>query len=402
MITAVNTEHNASFRAIQLSEIDMQKSRKIFNILSTALISETEKSRAKTKLFNIFDSYIKSEAKTKTKYFNIFKDVLSEMYLKFAEIMNDAKNCTCESIIEKLNEYKPSKDTIKPEYVHRTLNVSIYNDSGKKQKIDILTEKSLPVPESAIVNDKYRRKIDTTIDNSSVSDKIKKRLRERANGKIYKDIAASENVSVKSIGHTIRKAIIQIQHKYGILPPDIIERAKHISKYLGCSEEDFIRAGMNTPGLFYKTFENYDRNIERMSEFLGCTPKEYIEKYLTNSNVFCSKPEALEKRIKIENYYKKVKNKPGKNVIRRESEKSLYNKILAYLIQKYSKDNPKINIINVRQFDLETFLKSLPKRQKIFRYEIPNDEIAPEFIKYVQDTSVKTIGKNLFKFKITG
>lgn len=378
----------------------MNKSKKLYEKLSAAVLPETEKSIEKNKLFNIFDSYIQSEAKTKTKYFHIFKDVLSEMYLKFAELLNNVQNYSYENFVNELNEYKPSKETIKSEYIHRTLDKSIYQDGKKKYIIDILTEKSLPIPESAAIIDKYRQKVDSTIENNIMSDKIKKRLQERAKGAMYKEIAESENVSAKSVGLTVRKAILQIQNKYGILPPDILEKAKSISEFLGCSEEDFIKAGITTPGLFYKTIGNYDRNIQEMSKFLGCTQKEFVEKYLTNSSVLCAKPESLEKRIKIENYYKKVKNKLGKNVIRRESEKALYNKILAYLIKKYSKNNPKINIVNIRQFDLETFLKSLPKLKKTFYYEIPKDEIASEFIKYVQDTSVKTTGKNLFKFKI--
>ena len=383
-----------------MSEIDMNKSKRIYEKLSYAALSEAEKSSSKIKLFNILDSYIKTEAKTKTKYFNIFKDVLSEMYLKFAEMLYERPKYSYENFIKELSEYKPSNETIKPEYVHRTLDVSIYQDGEKKHKIDILTEKSLPVPESAITIDKYRQKVDSTIDNSILSNKIKKRLQERAKGAMYKEIAESENVSAKSVGLTVRKAILQIQNKYGILPPDVLDRAKSISEFLGCSEKDFIKAGINTPGLFYKTIGTYDKNIHKMSDFLGCTKEEYISKYLTNSGVLCSNPESLEKRIKIENYYKKVKNKPRKNVIRRESEKALYNKILAYLIKKYSKNNPKINIVNIRQFDLENFLKSSPKLRKVFCYEIPKDEMASEFIKYVQDTSVKTIGKNLFKFKI--
>ena len=378
----------------------MNKSKKLYEKLSAAVLPEAEKSIEKNKLFNIFDSYIQSEAKTKTKYFHIFKDVLSEMYLKFAELLNNVQNYSYENFVNELNEYKPSKETIKSEYIHRTLDKSIYQDGKKKYKIDILTEKSLPIPESAAIIDKYRQKVDSTIENNIMSDKIKKRLQERAKGAMYKEIAESENVSAKSVGLTVRKAILQIQNKYGILPPDILEKAKSISEFLGCSEEDFIKAGITTPGLFYKTIGNYDRNIQEMSKFLGCTQKEFVEKYLTNSSVLCAKPESLEKRIKIENYYKKVKNKLGKNVIRRESEKALYNKILAYLIKKYSKNNPKINIVNIRQFDLETFLKSSPKLKKTFYYEIPKDEIASEFIKYVQDTSVKTTGKNLFKFKI--
>ncbi len=393
-------QNNINFQAIKLSEMELQKSKKLFEKLTSAVPCESEISKTKKDIFNLFNPYILKEAESKTKYYNIFKDVLSEIYLYFSEMLNDISNNSVESFIQKINEYKPSKDTIKPEYVHRTLNVSIYQDGQKKHKIDILTEKSLPVPESAAVIDKYKQRIDNTIEDSNISDKIKKRLKERAKGAMYKEIAESENVSAKSVGLTVKKAILQIQNKYGILPPELLKRVKIISKFLGCSEKDLIKAGITSPGLFYKSIENYEKNIREMSDFLGCTKEKYIEKYITNSGVLCTKPETLEKRIKIENYYKKVKNKQGKNVIRRESEKALYNKILAYLIKKYSKNNPKVNIINIRQFDLGNFLKASPKLNKTFCYEIPDDEIAPEFIKYVQDTSVEAIGKNLFKFKI--
>ena len=98
-------KNNINFQAIKLSEIELQKSKKLFEKLISAVPYESEISKTKKDIFNLFNPYILKEAESKTKYYNIFKDVLSEMYLYFSEMLNDISNNSVESFIQKINEY---------------------------------------------------------------------------------------------------------------------------------------------------------------------------------------------------------------------------------------------------------------------------------------------------------
>ena len=52
-----------------------------------------------------------------------------------------------------------------------------------------------------------------------------------------------------------------------------------------------------------------------------------------------------------------------------------------------------------QNFNLKNFIKAFENRT--FSFEIPKDEAAENFIRFVQETSINTIGKNIFEFKIT-
>lgn len=115
-------QNNLNFQAIKLSEKDLCKSTQIFEKLMVSEMPQKEKSVLQTALYKIFRPHIEREAAIRTKTSHGFKynfdDVFAEMNLKFCEMLNDLKNhYSLDIIIEKLDHFTSSKDSIKPEYM---------------------------------------------------------------------------------------------------------------------------------------------------------------------------------------------------------------------------------------------------------------------------------------------
>ncbi len=183
--------------------------------------------------------------------------------------------------------------------------------------------------------------------------------------------------------------------------PETLKKNVHMSaKMLGITEEEFIKMALRHPPLLCLKPETIKHNAEEMAKVLNISVKEYVKQISGSPTILSQKPETLKKKIEINNYFQKIKNEQPKINLLQCSDDKLYSRILAYLIQQL-KDKKLEQYVKVRRnFDLTTFIKANSDRK--FSFEIPADEVAEDFVNFVQETSVKTIGKNIFKFKITG
>lgn len=607
-------QNDVNFRAIKLSETDLMKSSQIFGKLLNTEISQKEKALSQAALYNILKPYLEQEAKIKMRLQYMFAETLSEISLKFSELLYDInKYPSIAMFIEQLDNFKPTKDSVKSCYIHSSLDENAFRDNNKVKKIDNVTEKDLPNPTSAIVIDETKRKLNKIIEKSPISEIQKNRMKTRATGMKYKEIASQDGVSKSAAYFSIKQSIHKIQYENGNLPQEIVERLKttaamlecdintfmkavlkssatalftldpeiikrnvqenseklgctfeeftraalkqpslfyqkpetiinnvtesskqfgftkkefvnaalkqpglfqlkaetimknltdsakffdctikeftkialiqpqlfyqkpetlinnikesskllkcSVEKYvkiglkqpslfftkpitllknieksselLRCSFEDFVKAGLKQPNLFYQkpetlmdnatkssellncSFEKFVKaglqqpqlfclkpetllkNVTESAQILGCSIEDFTETCLKQPSLFCMKPETLGKKLKLENYYRKLQNKDVTNKLARfDSDKKVYSKILGILIKNADKNSIK----NVNDYDLEQFLKA--NQDKTFSLEIPQDEVAEDFIKFVQETSIKTIGKNIFEFKI--
>ena len=218
-------------------------------------------------------------------------------------------------------------------------------------------------------------------------------------------------------------------------PQTLMTKVKESQKAFGCTREEFIKTVFKQPRLLYLNTETMMQNITETANLLGvakeilmkkalkqpqlfeqkpqtilnnvigtanlirCTKQDFVKQALAQPCLFCQKPETNARKANIANYYRKLKNIPFQNSISQVSDKKLYNQIIGLLIKREELKIFNESKINVFKFNLETYLKS--NQDMNFYFEIPNDEIVPEFIKYVQDTSVRLIGKNIFEFRIT-
>ena len=182
--------------------------------------------------------------------------------------------------------------------------------------------------------------------------------------------------------------------------PETLKKNAQISaKLLGITEEEFVKMALRHPPLFGQKPETLRRNAEGMAKVLSISVREYVRQISGRPATLSQKPETLKKKIEINNYFQKIKNeKPQINILQSSDDK-LYLRILAYLLQQLKDKELTKFILVKRNFDFEAFLKAFSDRK--FNFEIPDDKVAEDFVKFVQETSINTIGKNIFEFKIT-
>ena len=195
------------------------------------------------------------------------------------------------------------------------------------------------------------------------------------------------------------KAALKIGTLFYLKPENLKNNAQMSAKLLNISETEFIKMALRQPPLFNLKPETIKHNAEEMAKIFHIPLEKYVKQFSTRPSTFCRKPENLKKKIQINNYFQKIKKEPLQNNILLISDDKLYSRILAYLIQQLKDKNLEKFVKVRREFDLEAFVKS--NADKDFSFEIPADEVAEDFVKFVQEASVKAIGKNIFEFKIT-
>lgn len=579
LISNIRNQYNPNFCSIKLSAKEAEKAEIYLHKLADSGLNIKEKQVFKNYLFGIFDKHLQTEAYTKAKGSHIFKEVLSEMYLKFSELLYDIKsNQTPDTIINDLNDYKPSKDTLKSEYIHQSLDENVYWDKDLLKRVDCITTKDLPAPKSSEYLDKIRARILKAVEHENISPIIKSRIESRLKGVKYRQISESDNISRTSAQRSVSKGVLKIQYGNDNIPKLYKEKAKIISDLLNCTENEIIKAGLKNPSifsmkpetitqnvkelcsnfnceeqkwvkiglkypdlllqkpetlmnnvkesstllncrerdfiktcfklpsLFYLKPESLYKHVQETSKMLNCTEQEYIRASLRQPQLLCQKPEtliknvretskklecseaefikaaivepalfcfkpetvakyfkeavnylncsekdfltaalkypklfiikpdtlikntnsatqnlnlikpefvkialtkpylfcvnseSLIKKLKVENYYRKIKNEELKKYPNKDSEQVVYKRIIAFLIQKSNIEGTETFVRTKKDFDLNEFVKTFADRE--FSFEIPQDEVAEDFIKFVQETSIKTIGKNIFEFKI--
>ena len=578
MILNINNQCAPNFRAIQLSAKEAEKAGYGIQRLLDLSISAKERQCIKNSMFNIFNPHLQKEARYKTTH-HIFEEVLAEMYLKFSELLDDIKNCPALAIfVDKLNKYRPSKDTLKSEYIHQSLDTNVYWDNTMLKKVDTITSGDLPMPKSSVYLEQVKNKIEKAIKQENLPPAIAERIDARLNGIKYKDIAQKENISKTSAQRSVKMGILKIRYNNSNLPEKYIKKANMLANILGCKSESIIKAFLKAPTLFDVKPETIMQNVKKLAEFLNCaeekiikmalktpclfiqkpetimsnieasatilgcpnevyiksgfksapllyfkpetikqnihenaenfgcsesafaktalrhpdllcrkpevlkenllkitqnlgctkeeivkaflfdpsalslkpdtvinnvkesakvlkcsekdfidvalkcpklfiiTPKtlmnkvkdgsknfkcsefEFIKRGFTHPHLFTHSIESLGTKLEVENYYRKIKNEPLKTIPCKISDKVVYTRILAYLIQRAKIEGVEDLVKRKKSFNPEEFIKKFANKD--FTFEIPEDNATEAFVKYVQESSIKAIGKNIFNFRI--
>lgn len=283
-----------NFKAINLSAEELSQSEKLIRKLKNKRASTNEHQTWKRNLFNIFKIHLHDEAKIKTNFFYIKDDVFAELSLMFAEFMNSIqKNDSLEILINKINEFRPSKYSIKPEFLHKSLDVNVSRFNHDLKRVDMVTEENLPTPKSAVDVENDINKLDKIIDDGNLSLVTKNRMKERVRGAKYKEIAAQENVHKTSARRSIRKGILKIQQDWGIIPPEITDKVKDFANILDCSESEILKAALKDIDLLYMDTKILTENIDNSINLLKCTKKEFIKAGLRYPQLLHIKQETI-------------------------------------------------------------------------------------------------------------
>ena len=179
----------------------------------------------------------------------------------------------------------------------------------------------------------------------------------------------------------------------------ILRNVKESSELMGCSKKKFIQVALKAPKLFYLRAETLKRKAKEISKSFGCTEYEFMKLALDYPYLLCQNPKTIGEKLKVENYYRKIKKEEPKKVPCKNSKESVYLNILVYLLQKAKVEGTEDFVKVKRNFNLEEFTKNFADKK--FYFEIPEDEAAYGFIDFVQKTSVNTVGKNIYEFNIT-
>ena len=324
--------NSPNFQAIQLSAADAIKAESYINKLCDNKLLFKDKKVLKNKIFDIFEPYIKEEAMHKAA-FNIFEEVFAEMSLNFSELLYTIKNYpTLNSFIEKLNEYKPSKNTLKSQYIYKSIDTPVFEPNSILKKIDLITSEHLPNPNSSEYLRLIKTRINKAIDRANISPVIKKRIIARLKGIKFKDIAKKDKINIRVAKCSVKKGVMKIQHDNGILSQKYIEKAqafadvlncdtkkaieillknpaamgekpetmmqniKNIAKLLDCSEEKIIKFSLKYPSLCLQRPKTLMNNVHQSAKILDCTEGAFIKAGLNLPPLFCFAPETLLKK----------------------------------------------------------------------------------------------------------
>lgn len=182
----------------------------------------------------------------------------------------------------------------------------------------------------------------------------------------------------------------------------------------GLTTKEYLKAALTEPSLFYNNPETIEYNIRNLAKRFkkeGLETKDYLQVALRHPKLFVRKPSVIEKHIRMYKFMVKdelsQKSPAGEIMSDKELLKLCLKKNLAYsdshiylefLNKKIFKsiNENKLPNINIKE-KLTGYIKANPKE---YSFSVVDDQCAQEFIKFVQEFSMQTLGKNIFKIAI--
>ena len=176
-------------------------------------------------------------------------------------------------------------------------------------------------------------------------------------------------------------------------PETIAKNIIEGAKLLNIEPEIYTKAALRQPPIFVLKPTTIAESIKRTANLLEIEPKNFIKTALKYPQLFCLKPESIVKKVRIIQYYNKIQNKNfNKITTSLQADSYLYEKILTYLVKKADGLRSIINRKEFREY--------LRKNNKTYHLEIPDNELAKEFIRFAEEFAKKNLGKQIFYFKI--
>ena len=189
------------------------------------------------------------------------------------------------------------------------------------------------------------------------------------------------------------KASLNHPSIFCLKPETILDNVSQVSKFLGVNQEEYVKISTKHPQLLYQKPKTIITNISKTAKLLNLGIEDIVKLGFKYPQIFCQKPETTAKKVKIVEYYKQIQNKKsGKLVIANVSAKSMYERILNYLVKDFDK---------LKTFvQKDAFVEYLRKTDKTYEFKIPLSEFTDELIKFAKEFSKKNFGKQIFSFHV--
>lgn len=216
------------------------------------------------------------------------------------ETLNGITNkTTADTVIKEIELYKPNRDCLKLKYKKETsIDINVYSDNERIKVSDKLTNENLPVPESAVNIENYRKKLKNLFNKTIHSADMRRCLKKREAGKTYVDIASEEEVSIITIRNAIKKGALKIKYNTdGTLLPEDLQKITKLSQVLGIKEKLLIRTVLKCPQLLSRKPETLLKNLEESAKTFNIHLAEFAKAALNYPSLFYQKPETLLKNI---------------------------------------------------------------------------------------------------------
>lgn len=179
-------------------------------------------------------------------------------------------------------------------------------------------------------------------------------------------------------------------------PETIKSNLEGYQKYLKIPKETLKELVLKSTAFLYQRPDTNIKHIEQSAKYMEISTEEFIKKGMKNPVMFSMNPETIKRRIDIVDFFKLIKGKPSdRKVYTSEAEPKQFARILKQMIRINNKVIlPEKNITeNVTKYIAEN-------ADKIFEFKLPEHYLAEDFIKFVDDLSIKTTGRKIFKFII--
>lgn len=327
-------QNSISFKRIELNDSEQSKSLQLFDRLAKNN-SEAEASNIVGEIFDIFQKHIEREAEIKGKKMHVLKeDYLQSLYLKFFENLKlvTEKSMNFSEFLNNLNNFHTTKHEINPETDKFRYSLNHILKNHKEERINRIVEKDLPVyatPLQKNERDALKMRIAKVLDELHIAPKKVQIIQKLLNDKTVKEIALDLDMHPSSVSKIKNRTILQIQKEKGTLPQEFLDTAEKIQKTykldmstdkiinsiirdtsllnsdelfakidktascLKITPQDYAKAIISQPALFYITPQDLKQNIKTSAQLLKVSDSVCLKAALKNPALFYTKPETL-------------------------------------------------------------------------------------------------------------
>lgn len=291
--------YRPSFGVIKLTPEDKDKSEELIKRINSSPIDSKLKDTFAMELYDVFEPYIEKEGRQKAKKSYVVEEVISDIKIKFWEFIKQITNkMSLENLIEKIDEYKPHKTSLRPDYGReKSLDVPIKRGFKKTFK-DNLTYDDMPIPLSPPDEKEVaeaRNELEKILSATKLSKKGRSRLLKKSRGLSYRTIAKEEGVCASDIRNSVVSSILRLQNDNNSLSPKNKRRIENLAKELNVSYRDMINAVLRNIQLISHSPETVRENVEKASKLFGVSKEELIKSAIRQPSLFSQRPETLNK-----------------------------------------------------------------------------------------------------------
>lgn len=200
-----------------------------------------------------------------------------------------------------------------------------------------------------------------------------------------------------------------------LMSPDTIEnnikKKAELFANDGLAIEDLIKMAKSQPNVYTLNPQSLNKKVNQIAQGIHCTRADVLEIFKAHPTTCSLNPKEIIKKFEFLMYIEQNKFLDAGKKIPTDAElkpivlrKSLTNSMeLNYLIllrNKISAGLPKGSKLPFDHLDeaIQKFIKQ--NGDEIIELRMPADKLVKQFAKFVENFSISTIGKNIFKFKI--